>query len=103
MRATDHIGFYLNIPHYGGLVAMRKALDAREDKAISTVSLIELVECVLENNIFDHSTFFCKQLGEPAIGTRVASPYAIKNMGDLEEQSFKKRLVGGGGWWEGGR
>ena len=60
MGTTDHIGFYLNIPLYGGLVAMQKALDARDDKAISTVSLIEIVECVLENNIFNHSTFFAK-------------------------------------------
>ena len=35
----DVVGLYLNIPHEDGLVAMRKALDAREDKTVSTDSL----------------------------------------------------------------
>ena len=58
----DVVGLYLNIPHEDGLVAMRKALDAREDKTVSTDSLIELAECVLKNNIFEHNTSFYKQL-----------------------------------------
>ena len=45
-----------------GLVAMRKALDAREDKAVSTDSLIKLPECVLKNNVFELNTSFYKQL-----------------------------------------
>ena len=54
----DVVGLYPNIPHENGLVAMQKALDAREDKTISTDSLIELAECVLKNNIFEHNTSF---------------------------------------------
>ena len=41
---------------------MRKALDAREDNTVSTDSLIELVECVLKNNILEHNPSFYKQL-----------------------------------------
>ena len=45
----DIVGPYPNIPHEDWLIAMRKALDAREDKTISTDSLIELAECVLRD------------------------------------------------------
>ena len=60
--AIDVVGLNPNIPHEDGLVAMRKALDEREDKTVSTDSLIELAECVLKNNIFEHNTSFNKQL-----------------------------------------
>ena len=43
---VDAVGLYLNIPFNGGLLAMRKALDARDNKIIPTNFLIELVECV---------------------------------------------------------
>ena len=72
-----------------GLVAIRKALDARENKTVSTDSLIELVECVLKNNIFEHNTSFYKRLRGTAIGTKMAPPYAIIFMGDLEEKLLK--------------
>ena len=54
----DVVGLYPNISHEDGLLAMRKALDEREDKTASTYSLIELAECVLKNNIFEHNTSF---------------------------------------------
>ena len=85
----DVVGLYPNIPHEDGLVAMRKALDEREDKTVSTDSLIELTECVLKNNIFEHNTSFYKQLRGTAIGTKMAPPYAILFMGDLEEKILK--------------
>ena len=95
----DVVGLYPNIPHEDGLVAMRKALDEREDKTVSTDSLIELTECVLKNNIFEHNTSFYKQLRGTAIGTKMAPPYAILFMGDLEEKILKdcdkKPLT----WW----
>ena len=54
----DVLGLYSNIPHEDGLVAIHTALDAREDKAVLTDSLIELAECILKNNIFEHNTSF---------------------------------------------
>ena len=36
------VGLYPNIPHEEGLIAIRKALDTRKDKTVSTDSLIEL-------------------------------------------------------------
>ena len=38
----DVAGLYPNIPHEDGLIAMWKALNAREDKTLLTNSLIEL-------------------------------------------------------------
>ena len=68
------VGLYPSIPHEDVLVALRKALYAREDKTVSTDSLIELAECVLKNKIFEHNTSFYKQLRGTAIGTKMASP-----------------------------
>ena len=51
---VDVVGLYPNIPHEEGLIAIRKALDTRKGKTISTDSLIKLAEYVLKNNIFEH-------------------------------------------------
>ena len=95
----DVVGLYPNIPHEDGLVAMRETLDEQEDKTVSTDSHIELAECVLKNNIFEHTTSFYKQLRGTAIGTKMAPPYAILFMGELEEKILKdcdkKPLT----WW----
>ena len=82
------MGLYPNIPHDEGLIAMRKALDLRKDKRTSTESLIELVECVLKNNIFEHNLSFYKQLRGTAIGTKMTPPYIIIFVDDLEERFF---------------
>ena len=85
----DVVGLYPNIPHKNGLVIMRKSLDAREDKTVLTDSLIELEECILKNNIFEHSTSFYKQLRDTAIGTKMAPPYSIIFMRDLMKKLLK--------------
>ena len=51
----DVVGLYPNIQHEGGLAAIKEALDKRDDKSISTETLMELAECVLKNNIFEHN------------------------------------------------
>ena len=48
---------------------MWKVLDAQEGKTISTDSLVELAEFILENNIFENNTPLYKQLKVIAIGT----------------------------------
>ena len=93
------MGLYPNIPHDEGLIAMRKALDLRKDKRISTESLIELAECVLKNNIFEHNLSFYKQLRGTAIGTKMAPPYAIIFLGDLEERFFSDCDISSLVWW----
>ena len=95
----DVVGLYPNIPHEDGLIAMRKALDAREDKTVSTDTLIDLAECVLKNNIFEHDSSFLKQLRGTAIGTKMAPPYAIVFLGDLEEKILKESDKNPLVWW----
>ena len=44
------VGLYPSIPHEEGLQALKRALDEREDKSVSTESLIELAQLVLKNS-----------------------------------------------------
>ena len=53
----DVVGLYPNIPHDEGLIAIRKAVDLRKDKRISIEAVIELVEYILKNNIFERNLF----------------------------------------------
>ena len=54
----DVVGLYPNIPDDEGLIGFRKSLESREDKTLSTDSLMDLAECVLRNNIFEHNLSF---------------------------------------------
>ena len=49
---VDVVGLYPNIPHKEGLSALRKRLDNRMEKYISSDTLCDLAEVVLKNNIF---------------------------------------------------
>ena len=95
----DVVGLYPNIPHSEDLTSFRRVSELRDNKQISSDSLIELAETKLKNNIFqfDEKTF--KQVCGTAIGTKLAPPYAILFMGDLEEKilhaSQKKPMI----WW----
>ena len=51
--AINIVSLYPNIMYDEKLIAIRKALDLRKDKRISTKLLSELAECVLKNNIFE--------------------------------------------------
>ena len=55
----------------------RMPVERRDDKSISSESLLELTELVLKNNIFEHNGEFFKQKQGTAIGTKMAPPYAI--------------------------
>ena len=56
--AIDAVGLYIIISHDEGLIALRKSLESREEKTIYTDSVMDLVECILKNNIFEHNLFF---------------------------------------------
>ena len=95
----DVVDLYTNIPQDEGLIALRKSLESREDNTVSTDSLMDLAECVLKNNIFEHNLPFFKLLRGTAIGTKMTPHYAIIFMGDLQERILQdcsfKPLV----WW----
>ena len=48
----DVVGLYPNIPHEEGLSALRKRLETRKEKYVSTDTIIDLAEVVFRNNIF---------------------------------------------------
>ena len=95
----DVVDLYPNVPHEERLIAIRKALDTRKDKAISTDSLIELAERVLKNNIFEPDKSVFKQLRGTAIGTKMAPHYAIIFMDSLEEETLSNSLLKPLVWW----
>ena len=83
---VDVVGLYPSIPHVDGLEALRLALNGRDDQSISTESLVELAQCVLENNVFEHDGNIYRQKQGTAIGTKMAPNYAILFMAALEEK-----------------
>ena len=95
----DVVGLYPNIPHSEGLTSLRRVLELRDNKQISSDNLIELAEMVLKNNIFQFNEKTFKQVRGTAVGTKFAPPYAILFMADIEEKilsaSEKKPMI----WW----
>ena len=96
---VDVVGLYPSIPHKDGLEALRVALEGREDKTISTESLLELAKCVLENNVFEHDGKVFRQKQGTAIGTKMAPNYAIIFMADLEEKILNSAPLKPMMWW----
>ena len=97
---TIHVvGLYPNIPHKEGLEAIQKALDKREDQAISTESLILSAECVLKNNVFEHNMRYIKQLHGKAKGNKFAPPYAILFLGYLKAKILNSLVERTLVWW----
>ena len=83
---VDVVGLYPRIPHGEGLVAIREALDRRENPGVATDTLVGLASLVLENNYFEfNDRFYWQKLGT-AIGTKFAPAYANLFMIQLEER-----------------
>ena len=53
LYTIDIVGLYPNIPHSEGLTSLQKFLELKDNKQISSNTLIEFTEIVLKNNIFD--------------------------------------------------
>ena len=86
----DVVGLYPNIPHEEGLSVLRRRLETRKEKYVSTDTIIDLAEVVLKNNIFTFGKKTLKQKRETAIGAKLAPPYSILFMAELEEEIIKE-------------
>ena len=95
----DVVGLYSNIPHEEGLASLRKFLDARAEKKVTTETLLELAEIVLKNNIFQFNEKTLKQLRGTAIGTKFAPPNAIIFIAHLEERILEEIKLQSRIWW----
>ena len=96
---NDIVGLYPNIPHSEALNSLRRFLELRNNKQISSDTLIELAEIVLKNNFFEFDQKTFKQVRGTTIGTKFAPPYAIFFISDLEEKTLnafeEKPMI----WW----
>ena len=79
-------GLYPYIPHEEGLASVRKHLDHRENKEVTTDTLIELTVIVLKNNYFQFLDKPIKQKQGTTIETKLAPPYSVLFVSDLEER-----------------
>ena len=96
---VDVVGLYPNIPHEEGLSALRKRLDLRQEKDVTTSTLVELAEVVLKNNIFTFKEKTLKQKRGTAIGRKFAPPYSILFMAELEEEILSEIELKPYLWW----
>ena len=95
----DVAGLYPNIPQGEVLASLRRFLETRDNKQISSHTLTELVEVALKNNIFEFDEKTFKQKRGMAIRTKFAPPYAIVFMAEFEEkllENFEKKTMT---WW----
>ena len=95
----DVVGLYSNIPHEEGLEALNFYLEQRENKSVSTASILELARIVLENNFFGFGEETYHQLLGTAMGTKFAPKYANMFMGQLEHRLLESLPHKPFTWW----
>ena len=95
----DVVGLCPNIQHEEGLSALRKRLETRKEKHVSTDTIINLAEVVLKNNTFTFGKKTLNQKRGTAIGTKFALPYSILFMTELEEEIIKESEYKPYLWW----
>ena len=78
------VGLYPSIPHQAGLEALKKALDEKENKFISTDDIAKMTEFVLKNNYFQFNGKIKQPISGTAIGTKFAPTYAYLFMDQVE-------------------
>ena len=88
-----------NIPNNDGLQALRQVLDERESKTISTDTLVELSDIVLNNNYFEFNGETYRQKQGTAIETKMAPPYAILSMDKFERDFLERTELKPWVWW----
>ena len=95
----DVVDLSPNIPHKEGLASIRKHLDSRENKEVTTDTLVQLADIVLKNNYFQFLDKIFKQKRDTAIGTKFAPPYSILFMADLEKRLLSDIHLKPYIWW----
>ena len=96
----DVVGLYPSISNEKRLRFLRNVLEKRSNKNVSTNTLIELAELVLQNNYFGFDERYLKQVRGTATGTKFVPPYVIIYMVALEED-FLETLIKSSGCGEG--
>ena len=81
------VGLYQSITRQSVLQALKKTLNERENKFISTDGSVKMAEFVLKNNSFQFNGKVIQQFSGTAIGTKFAPTYACAFM-DQEKLIF---------------
>ena len=86
MVTADVVDVCLSIPYDAGLEALRKALDNRKIKKISTDDLTRMAELVLENNYFGFNEKVQTQISWTTIDTKFVPSYTCIFMDHVETE-----------------
>ena len=95
----DVVGLYPNISHEEDLASIRKYLNNRENKEVTTDTLVELIDIVLKNNYLQFLDKTFKQKQGTAIETKFAPPYSVLFMADLEKRLLSDIDLKPYIWW----
>ena len=94
LASIDVSSLYTNIPHLEGREAVTKKLSLNQDPPPLQPQLVvigELIDIVLQNNVFKFNDKLYLQKQGTAMGTKMAPSYANLFMGKMEKQLQKPR------------
>ena len=74
------VGLYPSISHNEGISGIKQKLEEQPSKTIHTNDLVQLIEFVLKNNLFEFNDKVKQQISGTATGTKFALPYACTYM-----------------------
>ena len=84
---------YPRIPRQTGLQACKEALNQHSDKSIPTDAVVNIVEMVLDNNIFKFIGKDYIQIEGIVIGSRLGTNYACTYLGKWEKQLLSRASI----------
>lgn len=76
LASLDVTGLFTNIPHADGISTMREALEERTNPKVPSDFIVQLMQLILQYNLFTFHDATYKQLIGVAMGTHPAPPYA---------------------------
>ena len=86
----DVVALHHSIPNEEGLEFLINVLEKISNKNVTTDTLIELAELVIQNNYFEFNERYLKQMQGTAIRTKFAPPYAIIYTAAPQEDFLEK-------------
>ena len=82
----DVSALYTSIPHEEGLLAIKEALNTRQDQNPPSSVITHLTRLILTNNVFRFDDTHYRQVQGTAMGTKMTPSYAILFMANLESK-----------------
>jgi hypothetical protein len=90
MFCLDAKALYLSVPRIEAKYACKTALENRTTKTISTDSVLEMMDLVLENNNLRFDNKHSLQTDGTAIGPHLGMNYACTYLGNWEQELYSK-------------